>query len=156
MVESQMNLAKHKKTGSKNYILYDSLYKVLWKRQNYREKNRSTAARARGRERGTAKKPKGILEGDLNVQLLHCDGNNTIVCSSKLIELYTKSSGLSKIFLYLCKLCPSKYNLKKERKKRREEREEGRERKREGGTGEKEKKGGREEGRRKRKIMELS
>ena len=98
MGESQMNHAKQKKTGSKNYTLYDSLCMVFWKRQNYRGKIDQWLPGPEGRERRTAKKHEGILEGNLTVRLLHCDGDNTTVCLSKLIEPYTKRSGLLKYF----------------------------------------------------------
>ena len=34
-----------KQPDSKDYILYDSMYMTLWKRQNYRTKKRSVVAR---------------------------------------------------------------------------------------------------------------
>lgn len=33
--ESQIHCAKQKKPDSKGYILYESIYTVFWKRQNY-------------------------------------------------------------------------------------------------------------------------
>lgn len=44
MDESQKHYAKRKKSDPRNYILNDSVYMILWKRENTRQKIRSMAA----------------------------------------------------------------------------------------------------------------
>ena len=39
MNKSQMHCAKWKKSNSKNYMPYNSVYVLFWKRQNYRNRN---------------------------------------------------------------------------------------------------------------------
>lgn len=89
---SQRHYVKWKKPDSKSYILYDSIYTLFWKRQNYetREQTDQGFAGNWGWAEGltTKKQHKGIWRGNETVSELHCASVKTNRTKNQMSKFY--------------------------------------------------------------------
>ena len=66
MGEFQMHCAKPMKRASKGYILYDCIYMIYWKRQNYRKGKQISCCQLLGLQQRVD--CKGMTGGDLKME----------------------------------------------------------------------------------------
>ena len=93
MGEFQMHCAKPMKRASKGYILYDCIYMIYWKRQNYRKGKQISCCQLLGLQQRVD--CKGMTGGDLKMEWK--SSVSYIIHFLKCIELYMKML----ILLYL-------------------------------------------------------